>query len=149
MFRQSFLGGLALVLVSAYLCLDLGMDCWEGASARSWPEAKGTVTEVGLRRSHGRGGASYRPRIRYRYRVDGRDLEGERLRVREQASSDREAVEAVAAGYSVGGEVVVRYDPEDPSQSMVVPGPPENAELWLLAFGAFGAIGAVAMAGGS
>ncbi len=109
-----------------------------GRSSLRWPTAKGKVIAlevVGIqRRNVGR--ASFRPTIRYSYRVNGRDYEGDRiglafvpLTMHSHEAFTLQEASQVLDGYYPGALVEVYYDPEDPAYSLLRPGAPSRLRL--------------------
>ena len=113
-----------------------------GRSSYRWPTAKGKVIDlevVGIQRGK-TGSSSFRPTIRYRYQVSGREYQGDRIRVTfapvvrvsDEAATLHEA-SSVLDGYYPGAPVAVYYDPRDPKYSLLRPG--VSSTLYLLCFG--------------
>jgi len=61
----------------------------------------------------------YRPRVSYRYRVNGVERVGWRVYYAAMRFSNEQDVKAYIAEYPVGKEVEVRYSPVDPSESVL------------------------------
>jgi Protein of unknown function (DUF3592) len=83
-----------------------------------------------------------RVNIRYRYRVDAKDYEGDRLRSGAPAAMMQEAAEALVARYPVGAKVNIHYDPKHPSHA-VLDGAHQASSGLIVAILMFGSIGAV------
>jgi hypothetical protein len=81
-----------------------------------------TESEVQADSSGSGSGQSYRPRVRYRYEVQGESITGETVSYVEWGSGDYGAAQALVEQYPVGREVDAFVDPEDPTQSVLVPG---------------------------
>jgi len=94
-------------------------------AALRWLDAPGKVTAASAE-LRGGGSASrstyYAPLIRYTYVVNGREREGSRLRFGLTTARSRAAAEKLLAPYPVGAAIKVRYDPENPDQSVLEPG---------------------------
>jgi hypothetical protein len=96
------------------------------ASAR-WPAAPGRVVESGVEEvERGRFSHSptvhYKARVRYRYRVDGRAYENDRICYDVAncgTGTGREAAAALAADYPEGAAVRVRHDPAHPERAVL------------------------------
>jgi Protein of unknown function (DUF3592) len=115
----------------------LVVQAWRGQrranAARAWPRTTGQVLWSGVRETMVRtrvrtSVASYRmttayaPRVVYAYVVDGTGYQGERLRMGESIiSSDTRAAERVVARYPVGSDVMVYYNPADPTDATLDP----------------------------
>ena len=88
-----------------------------------------------------------RVNIRYRYRVDAREYEGDRLRFGGPAAMMQEAAEAMVARYPVGAKVNIHYDPKHPDHA-VLDGVHQASSGLIVAILLFGSIGAVLAAHG-
>jgi hypothetical protein len=95
-------------------------------AAARWPDAPGKVvgTDVEQRGSSSTttGSTYYVPLVRYTYVVNGREREGSRLRFGLTTARTRRGAEAMLAPYPAGTAVKVRYDPDNPDQSVLEPG---------------------------
>lgn len=118
----------------------------EGARARGWPEAQGSVLSSTVVTHTGKKGRkTYRAEVAYDYAIDRRRYTGNRVDVSDVTSAKEEA-QAVAAEYSVGAPVRVRFNPEEPSKSVLRPGVP--GELWVpLGIGTLFAVVGLVVAG--
>lgn len=97
--------------------------------ARAWPSSPGRVIwsgvrEVEIRQRVRTSVARYRivtryaPAIAYTYTVNGAQYRGERLRMGNRlVSSDTRAAERASARYPADSQVIVYYNPADPSDS--------------------------------
>ena len=134
-------GGKLLFLAIFLLVVGGGFLAWGLASrrkanaaeaaARSWPIAPGIVTaaEVGAGRVEGtaivtgqiqdRGRNYYEPMVRYRYTVGPNEYEGTRLRFGWLTCRSSGEAQRLLAAYAVGRAVAVRFDPADPSNSVL------------------------------
>ncbi|MFM8732280.1 MAG: DUF3592 domain-containing protein [Phycisphaerales bacterium] len=99
---------------------------WDRASASvGWPTAAGTVAESRVhhttRTKRGRTSSTWSPDVTYRYTVDGREFEAQRISFRVSGSSQSEA-QAVVDAHPVGSAVIVHHAPDDPSIACLEPG---------------------------
>ena len=123
------------------------------AAAEGWPSVPGEVvaSRIGAEESaDSEGGTTtwYMPVLRYRYAVDGRELEGRRLRFGSVRTADLKRAEAWLAPYPAGARVEVRYDPADPAEAVLETRPPAAGYLWAASAGlAFAGLGLFAMMG--
>lgn len=100
-----------------------------GRTMRAWPTADGVVVESRVETTTTRHTGAYTrststlfyvPRVIYRFRVEGVDVDGDQLG--HSVSSTAPAVaERCAASYPVGTRVVVHYDPSEPATAVVGP----------------------------
>ncbi len=129
-----------------------GIVTWfTGSDSTEWPTAEGvmvradvdTRTSSGSRRSSS---TSYTPDVEYAYVVDGTEYTGSRYEFIERGEGRREVIEARLAKFPVGGKVAVRYDPDDPANSVLVPGVPSALGIMLFMGVAFVTVGGCVMA---
>lgn len=121
-----------LILFALVAALLLALMAWAAIrrvrTIRAWPTADGVVVSSFVDRlttSRSRGGRTattpfYVPRVVYRFRVEGVDIDGDQLG-RSRRSSAFKAAEAVTAAYPAGTRVVVHYDPDQPTTAVVDP----------------------------
>ena len=120
-----------------------------GRRSLAWPAAPGTVTASGVaestsQNSDGSFDTSYVPEVRYEYRVDGRVLVGNRIRVGGTMSESKSrAAEEIAAQYAVGSKVEVFYDPASPDYSVLVRGTDSRMATLFSVFGIVSIVAAV------
>lgn len=122
------LGGLWLLVVVAREGLAY-------RTAAGWPVVEGEVIQATVETLPGAadGADGYQVRIRYRYTVDGRTYESDRLRREggERLTSQAAAEEVLASYVGEGRQVVrVHYDPADPATAVLRITPP----VYLLLF---------------
>lgn len=105
-----FLGGLLIGL-------------WLGASSRRWPTTEGEVLDsrAEVDPTSDPGDLSYRPKVRYRYRVNDREYVSENLTYKGYSTA-QEVVEAMAGRYPTGSQVQVYYHPRHPNRAVLEPG---------------------------
>jgi hypothetical protein len=94
------------------------------AAAQHWLTAPGRVIETNVRRVGMSGGRynHYVPEIVYAYSAGGSERRGNRLSFGTVSARSRGGGEAKLARYPVGGEVQVRYNPDNPDESVLEPG---------------------------
>ena len=101
----------AMQVATAWRVVDAGLR---------FRPATATVLESGVRTSSDSDGTTYAPRLRYRYRVDGRDCEGDRYDFGGgSSSSDRRWSGRVAAAHPPGSALAIWYDPAEPGSAVV------------------------------
>ena len=102
-------------------------------SSESWPSVPGKILGSEIRRNshesrHGPGGKlknsdmDYVVEVRYSYEIDGRSLEGNRLRFGSKSQDQRAKAEQEKRLYATGKEVRVYYDPENPKNASLITG---------------------------
>ena len=108
-----------------------------GKASEEWPFVHGTIETSGVASEsiqYGRTGgqAFYVPEIEYVYKVAGKAYRGKRTQFgRGPTLPTRQAMQRlVDESYPQGGEVVVCYNPLDPSNSVLSPGLPVDRRTW-------------------
>lgn len=130
----------------------LGFGLWRlarGARTRGWATVPGTVlTSNTIARRVKRLRSEddpedlpdtqilYLPEVKYTYTVGGREYTGDHVRLFELQVSNQEAARSVAARYPLGASVTVHYNPADPSQAVLEPGP--GGSVWMILAAAIG-----------
>jgi hypothetical protein len=107
------------------------------AASENWPPTTGTVRDasvVTLRIPRGKTSVTgYRARIEFEYVVTGTAYRGDHLSFCQPPSLEKQAAEARLTPYPIGTQVEVRYDPTDPTRSVLEPGRAEACEPLLAA----------------
>jgi hypothetical protein len=129
------LGAVALLwcIVAGALAALQTAECWQAWDAQQrYRSVTGTVVASELRSSTGPEPATYRPRIAYRYEVDGQAHAGERYRFAASPSSDASASRALIDRHPPGSPITVWYDPRMPAEAVIDRGWPRDHWLgWL------------------
>ena len=121
-------------------------------AAESWPQVPCELLESRLREeestdSDGNTATVYIPELRYAYEVGGRALEGTRLRFGSVRTGSRGKAESWVRPYPAGARASVRYNPEDPADSVLESARPTAGYLIAAAVGlVFVGLGLYAMA---
>jgi len=112
-----------------FLLIGVGLTFWgwnilqNARASASWPTADGIVTQSIVSRSTDADGAdSYSPEITYSYKVDNTNFTNSTIKFGENSYSSRKKAEGIAAGYPIGKNVTVYYDPEKPDRAVLEPG---------------------------
>jgi hypothetical protein len=120
------IGGLLLV-GGFFLTYRIGKPIRDRAAASvAWPSTEGRITGSRVERvkNGGDGKTTYTADITYDYALDGRTFEGDRVWFGDDYSaSDASAFRAAVGRYPVGQAVKVHYDPAEPAESVLEPGP--------------------------
>lgn len=131
---------LALWIFLAIMCVPLmvvlGMAA-RGRASRKWPGVEGTVLGaevVAVTRKQGR---AHAPVVRYRYEVNGRSYEGERIALGPPRSGSLASAEATLATYLDNEHVMVYYDPENPAKAVLERGVGGGVIFGIVLLGAF------------
>jgi hypothetical protein len=99
-------------------------DTWRGLTSLGWAKTQGVVIETGLKRSHSRSDWQYSLKVVYRYAVDGREYQNDRISFPERRGGGDEAYyqRQLDRKYLVGRPCSVYCNPGDPAQSCLEPG---------------------------
>ncbi len=95
--------------------------------ARKWARVQGEIVEAGViavpgAASSSSSSAHYQPRVVFRYRVQGQEYFGERVRFGASvASPSRAKAEEGLGAYRPGMPVTVYYDPQRPHEAVLEP----------------------------
>lgn len=124
----AFLPGMGFFSLGGLLVLGL---LWgarrQSAEAAEWPVTGGHVVSSTVEHYRARvGGARsgtlvtlYEPVIEYAYRVNGREYHSTQISFGGKVAGSEELAQAGAARYAQGSDVVVRYDPQNPSNAVL------------------------------
>ena len=123
------------VLLVALVLMGLGVRgaCWvvidgtRGFASRVWPSVPATVLAGTLEESYGRGGREWSPNLTYSFSIDGKRYSGHHVTFPPRRGS-RTRAEATLRRYPVGHTVKAYYNPHDPGQACLEPGP----DWWFL-----------------
>jgi len=133
----------ALMISGGCMTAIGGSDFFLGHASEKWPTTKGSIelSQLGTGTKRQRVGPDrryYYPQIRYRYRVGMREYVSERIsansvfilgaRDLSDFKSDPAEARAVVARYPGGSTVRVFYDPDDPRDALLEPGPTSSAQ---------------------
>lgn len=134
---MKLLGALMVVLVLAAF-VELGRLIHLGRSSRRWPMVKGLINDVLIVEIQRSSSTTFRPTIRYAYRVDGQDYVSRRIDVgihimgaKAHDSFTQSGAARVLEGYARGLPVDVYYNPRRPGYSVLKPG--ASSGLYLIA----------------
>jgi len=109
--------GLFFLIGSLFVLFILG-EALRQAAPWLWPETSCTIISNGVE-STGEEQEPYRPAVRYRYQVDGRDFEGTRIARGDLATSSFDRARDSAARYAAGSVATCRVDPDHPALAVL------------------------------
>ncbi|NTV28491.1 MAG: DUF3592 domain-containing protein [Candidatus Omnitrophica bacterium] len=111
------------ILFGAYLFLPAFHDVYFVQSSGGWPITPGKVISAELeKRWPDRGDTfeqGYLARIWYVYTANNIEYMGHSIRLHDDYTKDVRSVESALKRYPVGQQIDVRYDPRDPTMSIV------------------------------
>src|SRR5689334_2538727 len=88
--------------------------------SRAWPSVPARIEASDVREKTAyRAGRQAALDVRYVYRVGAVDHVGERIAFAPRWQSDRYVVDSLAKRYAAGATVDARYDPDEPSESVL------------------------------
>jgi hypothetical protein len=126
--ENAFLPGVAFFTLGALMVLAmLWASRRQVAEAAGWPETAGRVVSSSVEHYQKRVGDArsgtlvtfYEPVVEYAYRVNDRDYHSTQLSFGGKAAGSQATAEAKAARYPAGDQVLVHYDPKNPSNAVV------------------------------
>jgi hypothetical protein len=114
-------------LAGAMTLMILWGNARQAAATARWPQTSGQIVSSSAesyRTYAGSGGTShlvtcYKPVVEYSYEVAGRDYHSTQLSFGGEVAGSQALAEERAARYRAGGQVVVRYDPGNPSVAVI------------------------------
>ena len=130
--------GLVFIVVGAAFLWHLLQEWRRARASRSWPSVSGIIREARISEDTD----SAVPVVIYTYTVAGTRYEGERIHFGGVGGWTVGWAESWLRRYPVGKRVPVFYNPDDPSEAVLVTGP-----RWLV-FLMMGFIGVTFLAGG-
>jgi hypothetical protein len=126
--EKAFLPGVAFFMLGGVMLLTM---MWaarrQAGEAASWPQVAGRIVSSTVEHYRQRvGGARtgslatfYEAVVEYAYSVNGREFHSTRLSFGGKTAGAQSAAEAQAARYPEGSQVMVHYDPKDPSSAVL------------------------------
>lgn len=99
----------------------LARDAFRQLRALGYATTAGSVTHSKVETVDGDDGPTYRPNIKYKYTVAGKEYQGDRYRYGQWSSGGRSA-HRIVASHPVAAQVEVYYSPDDPTDSVLTAG---------------------------
>jgi len=123
--------GIVLTVIGSGVTFWLGKPLREQAVASSgWPATEGKITRSVLEESRKDGSTMRSADIGYEYQLDGKTLHGSRVWIGDgYSASPGHEFRAAVSRYPVGRPVRVHYNPADPGESVLEPGPTWSGSL--------------------
>jgi hypothetical protein len=104
-------------------------DQINGYRSQAWPGTTGQIIFADVKHvSDGEGNDLYRPEVRYRYQVNGKQYHNRRITFKLQNplenmfGRDRRRAAEIVKQYAIGREVTVYYQPNRPKRATLEPG---------------------------
>ena len=117
-----------LLAASLFLVLGCGLSFWgwtilnNAKASASWPTAQGQILKSEVSHRSHEDGDTYSPEITYSYLANNRTYKSYAIKFGENAYDNKRQADEIAAGYPVGKQVKVYYDPKNPDNSVLEPG---------------------------
>lgn len=111
----------------------IGLNSYRALRAEGFATTMGSITHSQVAQHAGDDGPTYGVDIRYEYSIDGRKLSGDTYRYTAGSSSDSDWAYEAVRQHEVGAQVLVHYDPDDPTDSVLRPGV-DAGDLFLMLF---------------
>ncbi|MCD6405659.1 MAG: DUF3592 domain-containing protein [Planctomycetes bacterium] len=96
---------------------------WQGYmnlfALKAWQEVEATIVSTKVEAHNSSDGTTYKPVIKYRYKVGPRRYTSSRYRLTGMSTANRAAQERITDEFEVGRTCTAYYDPGDPSQAVL------------------------------
>jgi hypothetical protein len=123
--------GFVLVILNVVFLAVIYFMRRKMAVVRQWPSTMGTVMASTLEwRSSSEGGSTAYPVVQYSYQVNGRAYQSYKLAPGPEVGGT--GAKKVVARYPAGAQVMVFYDPQNPSDAVLERKAPAQWLMWLL-----------------
>ncbi len=129
--------GLIFGIVGFCVMFFAGWPVLQKAKASvDWPTTKGVVVSAEVIRNRSDDGVTYRPEVLFEYTVDGEKYQQNHIRYDGDVSTSSITYSnKMVRKYKPGTEVVVHYDPAEPTEAVLEPGTTWSS-YFLIGFGA-------------
>ena len=94
--------------------------CIKALDSESWPSVEGEILESKLERSKSDGATKYRANVNYIYEIAEKEFTGKKIGF--SALATKSYTQKLIERYPVGENVEVYYNPENHSDSVLLPG---------------------------
>ncbi len=119
-----------LILVGIIVTAYGANRVWLGYQSRNWPQTPETIRSIEVEESYkteksGSGSRRYKvyeAQLTYDYLVAGRAYTGDRISFGHGPTRQKTPVQSFVDGLPVGSGVTVYYQPDNPDQSVLLPG---------------------------
>ena len=116
------------LFISIFFLVGLGMlgygvhSFYRGRQALSWPGVEGRLLECSLEEHADSESTTWEVKVRYTYSVAGQEFEGKRVAFGYSGSSTHDEHRGIYDKLQSGSGVMVRYQPGNPSDSVLAAG---------------------------
>lgn len=133
--------GVVSIGASIYFVFVRFGECRSAEASVKWPSAPGQIT-VSSAQKFGLWRPAFLPVVEYAFHANGYDQTAKRITYRVLASRDEREAQTFVKKYPVGARVKVTYDPVNPQDSVLEPGPegtkvPTYDVIWFFCVGVF------------
>ena len=132
--------GIIWSAITLFFDYRLGSAFINQLHARNFSQTTGYITHSKVTSNDSGEGTMYGVSIRYRYEVNGRTFEGNRLRFGAGAYSEPDWAESAVDNYPEGAHVTVYYNSGRPSESVLEPGTKGSNPMLFLFMTPFNAV---------
>ena len=123
--------GFVLIILNAIFLAIIFFLRRKMAAVSQWPSTMGTVNSSYLeRRSSSEGGSTNYPVVQYSYQIGGQSYQSSKLAPGPDVGGT--GAGKVVARYPVGAQVMVFYNPQNPSDAVLERKAPAQWLMWLL-----------------
>jgi hypothetical protein len=129
--KMNYIYSFGMIILGVFLLSKGFQDYREGVTSTRWPKAEGVITYSAAEDGHD---STSFVRIEYSYKVNEVLYKGDRIYAESfDTGMSRKAAEEIAMKFPVGHRGPVSYNPLNPDNSLLIPGPGNN--VWLLFYG--------------
>ena len=126
--KGRLIGLIGLAALSVWITVSLSSNLYFSVVSQHWPRATARIISSGVYTSGSSGESSWAPAVDYEYEVGGASHRSSNIRYLMRTFYDVESAAEVQAGYPVGRQVSVAYDPRNPNRCVLEPGVPPG--MW-------------------
>lgn len=137
-----FVVGVAMTLAAPFFAYITIKNLITSLNSNSWPQAQATITRFEAEQFSRRGIQFYRPKVDYRFSVDGKDFSGSKV-VSSYDSMNRSDLAEYEVKFGPGTQLPAYYDPGNPTESRLERGTNWGTYLAILFPLVFGLVGPI------
>ena len=122
--KARMFGFTILAVIATLIAMNTTSGVFRSIASEQWPHASAQVIASTVYEDSTDVSPRWEPSVVYHYKVGDRTFTSGRVRFLMHPMYRREEANQVADSYQVGRVVSVAYDPANPSESVLEPGPP-------------------------
>jgi hypothetical protein len=136
------LGLLILGIIVVCIGSNIFSGIYQSFRSERWPRAEAQITTSVVNRDPSDVATRWTPTVAYRYSVGNSSFTSNRVRFLMAPMYQREEASSIVEAYGVGRAVSIAYNPANPAESVLQPGPPPGTtKQALIAMFLFGLVG--------